>query len=56
MGGRGWPTWRRGSDYYDEGDLLWLQVATIIHEQSMGQSRSTIFARLFMAERTTVPR
>ncbi len=25
--------WRRGTDYYDEGDLLWLEVATIIHQR-----------------------
>jgi predicted metalloprotease with PDZ domain len=30
----GWMNWRRGTDYYDEGDLLWLEVATIIHRQS----------------------
>ena len=28
--------WRRGTDYYDEGDLLWLEVATIIHRESEG--------------------
>jgi predicted metalloprotease with PDZ domain len=33
-GGRGWFTWKRGTDYYDEGDLLWLEVATIIHRES----------------------
>ena len=32
----GWNTWRRGTDYYDEGDLLWLEVATIIHRESKG--------------------
>lgn len=31
-----WVNWRRGSDYYEEGDLLWLEVATIIHDQSHG--------------------
>lgn len=34
MNGRGWLNWRRGVDYYDEGDLLWLEVATIIHRES----------------------
>ncbi len=35
-GGRGWGNWKRGSDYYPEGDLVWLEVATIIHQQSNG--------------------
>jgi predicted metalloprotease with PDZ domain len=47
MGGRGWPTWRRGADYYDEGDLLWLQVATIIHEQSHGAKSIDDFCQAF---------
>lgn len=34
MNGRGWINWRRGVDYYDEGDLLWLEVATLIHRES----------------------
>jgi len=34
--GNGYPSWRRGSDYYDEGDLLWLEVATIIHRETNG--------------------
>ena len=29
----GLANWRRGTDYYDEGDLLWLEVATIIHRR-----------------------
>jgi predicted metalloprotease with PDZ domain len=33
----GWLNWRRGTDYYDEGDLLWLEVATIIHRESGGK-------------------
>ena len=44
---RGWPTWRRGADYYDEGDLLWLQVATIIHEQTHGQKSIDDFCQSF---------
>jgi predicted metalloprotease with PDZ domain len=35
MNGRGgWSNWRRGVDYYEEGDLLWLEVATVIHRES----------------------
>jgi predicted metalloprotease with PDZ domain len=45
--GRGWLNWRRGTDYYDEGDLLWLEVATIIHEQSKGQKSIDDFCHTF---------
>jgi predicted metalloprotease with PDZ domain len=47
MGGRGWMNWRRGTDYYDEGDLLWLEVATIIHQQSNGQKSIDDFCHEF---------
>jgi predicted metalloprotease with PDZ domain len=42
-----WNNWRRGSDYYPEGDLLWLEVATTIHDQSHGQKSFEDFCRLF---------
>jgi predicted metalloprotease with PDZ domain len=45
--GRGWRAWRRGTDYYDEGDLLWLEVATIIHRESLGQKSIDDFCRAF---------
>jgi len=47
MNGRGWLSWRRSSDYYDEGDLLWLQVATILHEQSHGTKSIDDFCQSF---------
>jgi predicted metalloprotease with PDZ domain len=46
-GPRGWFTWRRGTDYYDEGDLLWLEVATIIHRESRGQRSIDDFCQSF---------
>ncbi len=45
--GRGWLNWKRGTDYYDEGDLLWLEVATIIHRQSNGQKSIDDFCQSF---------
>jgi len=39
--------WRRGTDYYDEGDLLWLEVATIIHRESHGQKSIDDFCQAF---------
>ncbi|MFY9855468.1 MAG: M61 family peptidase, partial [Terracidiphilus sp.] len=44
---RGWMNWRRGVDYYDEGDLLWLEVATIIHRESHGQKSIDDFCQAF---------
>jgi predicted metalloprotease with PDZ domain len=46
-GGRGWFTWKRGTDYYDEGDLVWLEVATIIHSESKGQKSIDDFCHAF---------
>ena len=43
----GWLNWRRGTDYYPEGDLLWLEVATLIHDQSHGQKSLEDFCHLF---------
>lgn len=44
---RGWLNWRRGTDYYDEGDLLWLEAATIIHQQTRGAKSIDDFCHLF---------
>ena len=44
---RGWLNWRRGTDYYDEGDLLWLEVATVIHRETHGQKSIDDFCQAF---------
>lgn len=42
-----WPSWQRSEDYYSEGQLLWLEIDTLIRERS-GDSRSLDdFARAF---------
>ncbi len=46
LGGR-WINWIRGRDYYSEGDLIWLQVATIIARQSHGKKSFDDFCKLF---------
>lgn len=43
----GWTNWKRSADYYPEGDLLWLEIATLIHDQSHGQKSFEDFARMF---------
>ena len=47
LGGGGWSSWRRGSDYYQEGELVWLEVAGIIHQQNGGRKSIEDFLRLF---------
>jgi len=42
-----WESWRRGLDYYPEGELIWLEVDTIIRQQSHGQKSLDDFCRLF---------
>jgi predicted metalloprotease with PDZ domain len=43
----GWLNWRRGVDYYDEGDLMWLEAVTIIHHVTNGQKSIDNFCHLF---------
>jgi len=43
----GWFNWRRGVDYYDEGDLMWLEVATIIHRETDGKKSIDDFTQAF---------
>lgn len=47
FGRGGWMNWRRGTEYYDEGDLLWLEVATIIHRESGGRKSIDDFCQQF---------
>jgi predicted metalloprotease with PDZ domain len=47
MQGPEWQNWRRGLDYYPEGELIWLEVDTIIRQQSHGQKSLDDFCRLF---------
>jgi len=47
FGGRGWGNWERGADYYPEGDLIWLEVDTLIRDQTHGQKSLEDFARAF---------
>jgi predicted metalloprotease with PDZ domain len=42
-----WTNWVRSVDFYPEGDLIWLEVDTIIRDQSHGQKALEDFARAF---------
>jgi len=47
FGGRSWGNWRRGADYYEEGNLIWLEVNTTIHQLTHGQKSLDDFCRVF---------
>ena len=47
FGGGGWANWRRGTDFYPEGQLLWLDVDTQIRELSHGKHSLDDFAHAF---------
>ncbi|HET7923058.1 MAG TPA: M61 family peptidase, partial [Gammaproteobacteria bacterium] len=44
---RSWGNWRRGTDFYPEGTLLWLDVDTKIRELSHDRRSLNDFARVF---------
>ncbi len=46
-GGGGWGNFRRGTDFYPEGQLLWLDVDTRIRELSHGKRSLDDFAHAF---------
>jgi len=45
--GSQWQNWRRGLDYYPEGELIWLEVDTILRQQTHGERSMTDFCRRF---------
>ncbi len=48
-GGRGreWNNWRRGTDYYPEGSLLWLDVDTTIRKLTQSKKSLRDFLQMF---------
>lgn len=42
-----WRDWQRFEDYYRDGELIWLDVDTLIRERSNGQRSLDDFARAF---------
>jgi predicted metalloprotease with PDZ domain len=42
-----WSSWRRGLDYYPEGNLIWLEVDATIRQQTQGQRSLNDFCRQF---------
>jgi predicted metalloprotease with PDZ domain len=42
-----WSNWRRGEDYYEEGELIWLEADMVIRQQTNGQKSIDNFVQLF---------
>lgn len=50
-----WTNWRRSADYYPEGFLLWLEIDTMIRQQTNGQKTLNDFCRRFYGGTDTPP-
>lgn len=48
---KGWTSWQRSEDYYNEGLLVWMEVDSILREQSKGTKSIDDFARAFFGGR-----
>lgn len=55
MLGQQWSNWRRGLDYYAEGQLIWLEVDSIIRQQTHGQRSLDDFCRRFEGGKSGPP-
>jgi predicted metalloprotease with PDZ domain len=48
--GPAWSTWRRGQDYYQEGELFWLDTDTKIRELTNDRKSITDFQHIFLGK------
>jgi predicted metalloprotease with PDZ domain len=49
-------SWRRDTDYYDEGTLIWLEADTIIRHETKGKKSLDDFCRKFEGGENTEPK
>jgi predicted metalloprotease with PDZ domain len=47
-GPQAWSNWRRGQDYYDEGQLVWLDADTLIRKLTNNQKSLDDFQHIFL--------
>ena len=52
---RSWKSWRRSTDFYDEGTLDWLWTDVIIRQQTKGAKTLDDFCKLFHGAPSTGP-
>ncbi|WP_375382108.1 M61 family metallopeptidase [uncultured Sphingomonas sp.] len=48
---KGWTSWQRSEDYYNEGLLVWMDVDSLIREKTGGTKSIDDFARAFFGMR-----
>jgi predicted metalloprotease with PDZ domain len=49
-GNPAWSNWRRGQDYYFEGELFWLDADTLIRQKTDNKKSLTDFLHIFLAK------
>jgi predicted metalloprotease with PDZ domain len=49
-GNPAWSNWRRGQDYYQEGELLWLDADTLIRKLTDNKKSLDDFEKIFLAK------
>jgi predicted metalloprotease with PDZ domain len=49
-GNPAWSNWRRSQDYYQEGELFWLDTDTLIRKQTNNKKSLTDFLHIFLAK------
>jgi predicted metalloprotease with PDZ domain len=49
-GEQSWSNWRRSQDYYDEGELLWLDADTLIRKMTGDKKSLDDFQKIFLAK------
>ncbi|HEY3704901.1 MAG TPA: M61 family peptidase [Terracidiphilus sp.] len=49
-GNPAWSNWRRGQDYYQEGELLWLDADTLIRKMTDNKKSLDDFQKIFLAK------
>ena len=48
---KGWTSWQRSEDYYNEGLMVWMEVDAMLRQQSGGTKSIDDFARAFFGVR-----
>jgi predicted metalloprotease with PDZ domain len=49
-GNPAWSNWRRGQDYYQEGELFWLDADTLIRQKTGNKKSLTDFLHIFLGK------
>lgn len=49
---KGWLSWQRSEDYYNEGMLIWLEVDAMLRQRTRGAKGMDDFAKIFFAAET----